>query len=133
MLVESKYLMIFGVANNGQSVLAVDESEERTRWVPWALLAALILGAIVAAVVIIRFAVNSDDGTQSSAAKRVDLNGGKYTNYQDCAGMMARLRLTSLKHEFPARTSLSAHQTRWDKGVPNDETIEEISTAAGQA
>lgn len=124
--------MLFSGLTGGQNVRAVDESEERTRWVPWVLLAAVIVGAVVAAVVIIKYAVNTEDGTQSSAAKRVDLNGGEYTQYQDCASMMARLRPTSQQHIFSPREALSAHQSRWTAGVQGDEAIEDVSTTDGQ-
>ena len=111
----------------------MDESEERTRWVPWVLLAAVIVGAVVAAVVIIRFAVNNDDGTRSSASKLVNLNNGKFSRYQDCASIMARFRQTSQAHDFSPET---AHQTTFSSGMSTDaaasEGLQYTSTSNGQ-
>lgn len=119
--------------NYERSPVAVDESEERTRWVPWVLLAAVIVAAVVAAVVIIRFAVNSDDGTQSSASKVVNLDNGKYSRYQECAPIMARLRQTSQENDFSPEVS---HQTRLNKGASSNQDTPEVlqytSTSDGQ-
>lgn len=93
----------------------------------------MIVAAVVAAVVIIRFAVNSDDGTQSSASKVVNLSNGKYSRYEECAPMMARLRQTSQEHDFSPEIS---HQTRLNKRAFNKQDTPEVlqyaSTSDGQ-
>lgn len=119
--------------NRSDEYIAVDESEERTRWVPWVLLAAVIIGAVVAAVVIIRFAVNSDDGTQSSAPKTFNPNNEGYSRYTECAPMMARLRQTSQEHELFRDGS---HVTRLGTGMVSTqdelEVLPYIMTSRGQ-
>jgi xanthosine utilization system XapX-like protein len=102
-------------SRNHYKTCAVDDEDERPRWLPWVLLLALILGVALGMYFIITNLRSPSPAVPSarSGSQLFNVNDGKVKDIAECADLIGRLRTTAIESFLGQSPSLRPQNSLW--------------------